>query len=62
MAFIGPDGQVERSAVALFARRTPPAAAVCGGIGSQPAARLGASFFASGALIVDPFAQRVCCK
>jgi len=45
----------------LFVKRTPPAARVCGGIGTwpQPAAQLGASFFAKGALIVDPHSARV---
>ncbi|EHR69583.1 hypothetical protein BurJ1DRAFT_0702 [Burkholderiales bacterium JOSHI_001] len=47
--------------VTLFVKRTPPAARACGGIGtwSQPAAQLGASFVARGALVVDPFSQRV---
>jgi len=47
--------------VTLFVKRTPPAAAVCGGIGTwaQPAAQLGASFVAGGALVVDPFSSRV---
>jgi hypothetical protein len=33
----------------------------CGGIGTwaQPAAQLGASFFARAALVVDPFSARV---
>ncbi|MCK6393191.1 hypothetical protein [Zoogloea sp.] len=61
--FIGPSGRVVRSepGVTLFVKRTPPAARVCGGIGTwpQPAAQLGASFFAGGALIVDPFSARV---
>jgi hypothetical protein len=47
--------------VTLFVKRTPAAAAVCGGIGTwtQPAAQLGASFVADGALVVDPFSARV---
>jgi hypothetical protein len=47
--------------VTLFVKRTPAAAAVCGGIGTwkQPAAQLGASFVAGGALVVDPFSARV---
>lgn len=47
--------------VTLFVKRTPDAAAVCGGIGTwkQPAAQLGASFVAGGALVVDPFSARV---
>lgn len=47
--------------VTLFVKRTPAAASVCGGIGTwaQPAAQLGASFVARGALVVDPFSQRV---
>lgn len=49
------------TAVTLFVKRTPPAAAGCGGIGTwaQPAAQLGASFVAGGALVVDPFSARV---
>ena len=49
------------SPVTLFVKRTPAAAAGCGGIGTwaQPAAQLGASFVARGALVVDPFSQRV---
>lgn len=48
-------------AVTLFVKRTPAAAAHCGGIGTwrEPAAQLGASFVASGALVVDPFNARV---
>lgn len=48
-------------AVTLFVKRTPAAAAVCGGIGTwqQPAAQLGASFVSGGTLIVDPFKARV---
>lgn len=47
--------------VTLFVKRTPAAAAVCGGIGTwaQPAAQLGASFVADGSLVVDPFSARV---
>ncbi|MFM2058409.1 MAG: hypothetical protein RLY71_2794 [Pseudomonadota bacterium] len=47
--------------VTLFVKRTPDAAAACGGIGTwqQPAAQLGASFVAGGALVVDPFSARV---
>ena len=47
--------------VTLFVKRTPAAASVCGGIGTwaQPAAQLGASFVARGALVVDPVSQRV---
>lgn len=63
LGFVGPSGRVVRSEpdVTLFVKRTPPAARVCGGIGTwpQPAAQLGASFFASGALVVDPFSARV---
>lgn len=45
----------------LLVKRTPPAAVRCGGIGtwSQPAAQLGASFVASGAMVADPFSARV---
>lgn len=48
-------------AITLFVKRTPAAAAHCGGIGTwrEPAAQLGASFVASGALVVDPFNARV---
>ena len=48
-------------AVTLFVKRTPPAAAACGGIGTwpQPAAQLGASFLAGSLLAVDPFSSRV---
>lgn len=48
-------------AVTLFVKRTPAAAAVCGGIGTwrEPAAQLGASFVAGGSLVVDPFSARV---
>lgn len=63
LGFVGPSGRVVRSeaGVTLFVKRTPPAARVCGGIGTwpQPAAQLGASFFAGGTLIVDPFSARV---
>jgi hypothetical protein len=47
--------------ITLFLKRTPAAAAVCGGIGTwaQPAAQLGASFVAGGAMVVDPFGARV---
>lgn len=47
--------------VTLFVKRTPAAAAACGGIGTwtQPAAQLGASFVARGALVADPFSQRI---
>lgn len=48
-------------ALTLFVKRTPAAAAVCGGIGTwrQPAAQLGASFVSGGSLVVDPFSARV---
>jgi hypothetical protein len=48
-------------AVTLFVKRTPAAAASCGGIGTwaQPAAQLGASFVARGAQVVDPFSRQV---
>lgn len=47
--------------VTLFVKRTPAAAAGCGGIGTwaRPAAQLGASFVARGALVVDPLSARV---
>lgn len=47
--------------VTLFVKRTPAAAAACGGIGTwgRPAAQLGASFVASGSLVVDPFSARI---
>ena len=63
LGFVGTSGRVVRSeaGVTLFVKRTPPAARVCGGIGTwpQPAAQLGASFFAGGSLVVDPFSARV---
>ena len=48
-------------AVTLYVKRPPAAAAHCGGIGTwaQPAAQLGASFVAGGALVVDPISARV---
>lgn len=48
-------------AITLFVKRTPPAAAACGGIGTwlRPAAQLGASFVAHGSLVVDPFSARI---
>lgn len=51
----------KRADVTLFVKRTPAAAAACGGIGTwaQPAAQLGASFVAGGSLVVDPFSARV---
>jgi hypothetical protein len=47
--------------ITLFVKNTPSQAANCGGIGtwSQPAAQLGASFVADGALVVDPFSARI---
>ena len=48
--------------VVLFVKRTPPAARVCGGIGTwdAPAGQLAASLHAElGALIVDPYSSRV---
>ncbi|MCB1898585.1 hypothetical protein [Cognatazoarcus halotolerans] len=63
LEFIGGAGQAVRSEreVTLFVKRPPREALVCGGVGtwSQPAAQLGASFFADGALVVDPFSARV---
>ena len=60
---IGMNGQAVRreAQVTVFVKRPPREALVCGGIGTwqQPAAQLGASFFASGVLIVDPFSARV---
>jgi hypothetical protein len=49
------------AAITLFVKRTPAAAQLCGGIGTwaQPAAQLGASFVAGGAMVVDPFSARV---
>lgn len=61
--FIGLKGQTVRSHpdAVLFVKRPPPAARVCGGIGiwPHPAAQLGASFFADGALVIDPASSRV---
>ncbi len=63
LEFVGASGQpVRRFADAtLFVKQPPAAARVCGGIGTwpQPAAQLGASFFADGALVVDPYSARV---
>ena len=63
LEFIGMNGQAVRreAQVTVFVKRPPREALVCGGIGTwqQPAAQLGASFFASGMLIVDPFSARV---
>jgi hypothetical protein len=64
VAFVDVDGRpVQRGPreVTLFVKRTPAAAAVCGGIGTwrQPAAQLGASFVAGGALVVDAARGRV---
>ena len=63
-ALVGEGGAERRypaREVFLFVKRTPPQAAACGGIGTwqQPAAQLGASFFARSALVVDPFAAKV---
>ncbi|MBL8447646.1 MAG: hypothetical protein JNJ44_09580 [Zoogloeaceae bacterium] len=64
ISFVEEGGGIRRygaDQVTLFVKRTPAAAAVCGGIGTwaQPAAQLGASFFARGVLVVDPFGARV---
>lgn len=63
LEFIGRSGQAVRSErdVTVFVKHPPREALVCGGIGtwSQPAAQLGASFFADGTLIVDPFSAQV---
>ncbi len=63
LEFVGMDGSTVRrfTDATLFVKRPPPAARVCGGIGvwPQPAAQLGASFFAEDALIVDPQTSRV---
>lgn len=63
LEFVGREGTAVRrfDDATLFVKRPPPAARVCGGIGvwPQPAAQLGASFFADGALIVDPHSRRV---
>ena len=60
-AMQGPPLPALKEAVTLFVKRSPAAARACGGIGTwtQPAAQLGASFVARGALVVDPFSQRV---
>jgi hypothetical protein len=63
-AFVGLDGgtaHAETDAV-LFAKNTPPAARVCGGIGtwSVPAAQVAASFYvADGLVVFDPLASQV---
>ena len=63
--FIDEEGRLQRPAgarpITLFVKRTPAQATACGGIGTwlQPAAQLGASFFARAALVVDPFSSRV---
>lgn len=58
---LAPAGAAQPTELTLFVKRTPAAAAACGGIGTwaQPAAQLGASFVARGALVVDPFSARV---
>lgn len=62
--FIDGGGSAARSypTATLFVKHTPPAAQVCGGIGTWtvPAAQLGASFFIDGKLwVFDPFTSRV---
>jgi hypothetical protein len=63
--FVDEDGRLQRPAgatpITLFVKRPPVQAMACGGIGTwaQPAAQLGASFFARAALVVDPFSARV---
>ena len=63
LEFTDAEGKAVRrfSDATLFVKHPPPAARACGGIGvwPQPAAQLGASFFADDALVVDPFSARV---
>ena len=60
---VGSDGSAVRrmEAVTLFLKDSPAPARRCGGIGTwdRPAAQLGASFVNNGALVVDPFSQRL---
>jgi hypothetical protein len=63
LELVGSDGQAVRRVeeATLFLKATPPEARRCGGIGTweRPAAQLGASLVNDGALVVDPFSQRV---
>jgi hypothetical protein len=64
LEFIAPSGEVARRVdeVVLFVKRTPPAANVCGGIGtsSTPAAQVGATLLrGAGLLVIDPLTSRV---
>ncbi len=60
---VGSDGQAVRrlTGVTLFLKNSPAAVRRCGGIGTwdKPAGQLGASFVNDGALVVDPFEQRL---
>ncbi|MBT9560420.1 MAG: hypothetical protein IV100_30625 [Myxococcales bacterium] len=62
--FVGPGGETVREVdgVVLFVKRTPAAAAPCGGIGTwdTPAAQVGATILSgSGVLVFDPLTSRV---
>jgi hypothetical protein len=62
--FVGVDGGTARAeaTAVLFAKNTPPAARVCGGIGtwSVPAAQVAASFYVvAGHMVFDPVASQV---
>ena len=64
LALLDTDGDVARdfTTVAVFVKRTPPAARSCGGIGTwtAPAGQLASSFFADlGVLVFDPDSARV---
>lgn len=62
--FIAEDGSAAHAfgSAVVFVKRTPPAAMVCGGIGThtRPSAQLGGSFMGDlGTVIFDPFSSRV---
>lgn len=62
--FVGPGGEAVREVdgVVLFVKRTPAAAAPCGGIGTwdTPAAQVGATILSSSGIVVfDPLTSRV---
>lgn len=63
LELVGSEGGAVRrvEGVTVLLKDTPAAARRCGGIGtwSRPAGQLGASLVNDGALVVDPFAQRV---
>lgn len=64
VAFVDVDGRPARtfSTAQIYLKRTPAAAAGCGGVGThtRPSAQLGGSFMADlGAAVFDPFSSRV---